>query len=247
MKKNNSLFFFIVVVLFLCGQTTLYGTTKVRKNTFAKKKKGRTLQSFNSKRESVFRKEIVLDNNKNIYLFPEGHSQMINMLIQSVENKEIDAYTGEDLKERMTIDILKKNLTVPINIENSYGGKKNKYFTGEEIKKIEIYGKYIKTVDMPQPIIKNISVTLIIPAGTADMTIERNVFTLKYNDFINLLERKNICIEKDGRKILCSEAFKKIDNYFAYNVTSIDNDFLKKTSPAENNKIAERLFKKIKL
>ena len=122
---------------------------------------------------------------------------MINMLIQSVENKEIDAYTGEDLKERMTIDILKKNLTVPINIENSYGGKKNKYFTGEEIKKIEIYGKYIKTVDMPQPIIKNISVTLIIPAGTADMTIERNVFTLKYNETPYVRLAKAIFYRKD--------------------------------------------------
>lgn len=244
MKKNNSLFFFIVVVLFLCGQTTLYGTSKIRKNTYANKKKGRTLHSFNSKREYVFRKEIVLDSNKNIYLFPEGHSQMINMLIQSVENKEIDAYTGEDLKERMTIDILKKNLTVPINIENFYGGKKNKYFTGEEIKKIEIYGKNIKTVDFPQPIIENLSVTLIIPAGTADMTIERNVFTLKYNDFIKLLEKGKIYIEKKGSKILCSEAFKKIDKYFTYNVTSIDNNFLKKTSPAENNKNAEKLFKK---
>ena len=244
MKKKTSLFFFIVVVLFLCEQTPLYGTSKVRKNTYANKKKGANLQSFNSKREYVFRKEIVLDGNKNIYLFPEGHSQMINMLIQSVENKEIEAYTSESLKERITIDVLKKNLTVPINIENFYGGKKNKYFTGEEIKKIEIYGNYIKTVDFPQPIIKNISVTLIIPAGTADMTIERNVFTLKYNDFIKLLEKEKIYIEKKGSKILCSEAFKKIDNYFAYNVTSIDNDFLKKTSPAENNKIAERLFKK---
>ena len=220
MKKKTSLFFFIVVVLFLCEQTPLYGTSKVRKNTYANKKKGANLQSFNSKREYVFRKEIVLDGNKNIYLFPEGHSQMINMLIQSVENKEIEAYTSESLKERITIDVLKKNLTVPINIENFYGGKKNKYFTGEEIKKIEIYGK------------------------TADMTIERNVFTLKYNDFIKLLEKEKIYIEKKGGKILCSEAFKKIDNYFAYNVTSIDNDFLKKTSPAENNKIAERLFKK---
>ena len=244
MKKKSSLYLFIVVVLFLCEQTPLYGTSKVRKNTYANKKKGANLQSFNSKREYVFRKEIVLDGNKNIYLFPEGHSQMINMLIQSVENKEIEAYTSESLKERITIDVLKKNLTVPINIENFYGGKNNKYFTGEEIKKIEIYGKYIKTVDMPQPIIKNISVTLIIPAGTADMTIERNVFTLEYNDFINLLEKKKICIEKDGSKILCSEAFKKIDKYFTYNVTSINNDFLKKTSPAENNKIAERLFKK---
>lgn len=244
MKKKNSLFFFIVVVLFLCVENPLMGASKVRKNTYANKKKGANLQSFNSKREYVFRKEIVLDSNKNIYLFPEGHSQMINMLIQSVENKEIDAYTSEDLKKRMTLDILKKNLTVPINIENFYGGKNNKYFTGEEIKKIEIYGKYIKTVDMPQPIIENISVTLIIPAGTVDMTIERNVFTLKYNDFIKLLEKEKIYIEKDGGKILCSEAFKKIDDYFTYTVISVNNDFLKKTSPAENNKNAEKIFKK---
>lgn len=245
MKKKTSLFFFIVVVLFLCVENPQMGTSKVKKNTFANKKKGVNLQSFNSKREYVFRKEIVLDSNKNVYLFPEGHSQMINMLIQSVEKKEIDAYTSEDLEKRMTLDILKKNLTVPINIENFYGGKNNKYFTGEEIKKIEIYGKYIKTVDMPQPIIENISVTLIIPAGTADMTIERNVFTLKYNDFINLLEKEKIYIEKDGSKILCSEAFKKIDDYFTYTVISVNNDFLKKTSPAENNKNAEKLFKKI--
>lgn len=244
MKKKTSLFFFIVVVLFLCVENPQMGTSKVKKNTFANKKKGVILQSFNSKREYVFRKEIVLDSNKNISLFPEGHSQMINMLIQSVENKEIDAYTSEDLKKRMTLDILKKNLTVPINIENFYGGKNNKYFTGEEIKKIEIYGKYIKTVDMPQPIIENISVTLIIPAGTADMTIERNVFTLKYNDFITLLEREKIYIEKDGSKILCSEAFKKINDYFTYTVISVNNDFLKKTYPAENNKNAEKLFKK---
>lgn len=245
MKKKTSLFFFIVVVLFLCVENPQMGASKVKKNTFANKKKGVSLQSFNSKREYVFRKEIVLDSNKNISLFPEGHSQMINMLIQSVKNKEIDAYTSEDLKKRMTLDILKKNLTVPINIENFYGGKNNKYFTGEEIKKIEIYGKYIKTVDMPQPIIENISVTLIIPAGTADMTIERNVFTLKYNDFINLLEKEKIYIEKDGSKILCSEAFKKIDDYFTYTVISVNNDFLKKTSPAENNKNAEKLFKKL--
>ena len=243
-KKNNILFFFIVAVLFLCVEIPLMGASKVKKNTFAKKKMGKNLQSFNSKKEYVFRKEIVLDSNKNPYFFPEGHSKITNILIQSIENKEIDAYTGENLKKRMTIEVLKKNLTVPINIENFYGGKNNKYFTGEEIKKIEIYGKIIKTVDMPQPIIENISVTLIIPAGTADMTIERNVFTLKYNDFINLLERKNIYIEKDGVRILCSEAFKKIDDYFTYTVISVNNDFLKKTSPVENNKIAEKLFKK---
>ena len=241
MKKKISLFFFS---MFLFGQTTLYGTTKVKRNTFAHKKKGKTLPSINSRREYIFRKEIVLDSNKNIPLFPEGHSKITNMLIQSVEKGEINAYTSEDLETKMTIDILKKNLTVPINIENFYGGKNNKYFTGEEIKKIEIYGKYKKTVDLPQPEIENISVTLIIPAGTADMTIERNVFTLEYNDFINLLEKKKICIEKDGRKILCSEAFKKIDDFFSYAVTSINNDFLKKTSLIENNKIAEKIFYK---
>jgi len=197
------------------------------------KRDNRSLLNFTKKdltsQVIILRKEIILSENDNIL---EKDGIIAEKLFEDVKNKNMKVYSDSRLEAELNYEDLTKRMIKPVNMESKKRRNEKRKFKYSDIDSILIEEHLFWVKLYPSQILDKMTVTLMIPQNKSGIIEDIIVCYIKYEDFIEFLNRNKIIINNKRMKTTFANAIN--NNKLLYMLKSISKEDIDYTFNTES-------------